>query len=98
MWFLPCISILHRCLYTDMDLRPGWARLQVMHAPGDCRLHTHTVLSWARLQVLDEIGVDLGATMGAAPRTKVAQRQQEPSTSRPNQETEGLEARLAALR
>eukprot|EP00891_Asterochloris_glomerata_P001898 jgi/Astpho2/1898/Aster-00417 len=48
--------------------------------------------------VLDEIGVDLGATMGAAPRTKVAQRQQEPSTSRPNQETEGLEARLAALR
>ena len=53
-------------------------------------------LAW--LQVLDEIGVDLGATMGAAPRTKIAQKQQEASTSKNDQETEDLAARLAALR
>ena len=36
--------------------------------------------------------------MGAAPRTKIAQKQQEASTSKNDQETEDLAARLAALR
>ena len=95
---LPCGSTSSPLPLITLNLRPGLAGPRVMHAPGHWQLHARTVLRWDWLQVLDEIGVDLGATMGAAPRTKIAQKQQEASSSRNDQETEDLVARLAALR
>lgn len=48
------------------------------------------------LQVLDEIGVDLQAMMGAAPQRKVPAQQQPVATS--DSELQDLQARLAMLR
>jgi hypothetical protein len=51
------------------------------------------------LQVLDEIGVDLQAMMGAAPQRKVpAQQQPAAAAATSDSELESLQARLAMLR
>lgn len=53
------------------------------------------------MQVLDEIGIDISSNLAAAPRQKVAQRQQtqeEASTSKEDAEADDLLARLAALK
>ena len=49
------------------------------------------------MQVLDEIGVDVGAQMGSAPTKKVAAKQNVPSAQQ-DEENESLTARLAALK
>jgi hypothetical protein len=49
------------------------------------------------LQVLDEIGVDLSALMGAAPQRKVAQ-QQPAAAATSDSELQDLQARLAMLK
>jgi len=54
------------------------------------------ILTWS--QVLDSIGVDLGAQLGNAPRTKVPARAT-PAAAQPEGENdEALIARLAALK
>lgn len=49
-------------------------------------------------QVLDEIGVDLSALMGAAPQRKVAQQQPAAVAATSDSELQDLQARLAMLR
>lgn len=50
------------------------------------------------VQVLDEIGVDLSAMMGAAPQRKVAQQQPAAAAATSDNELQDLQARLAMLR
>jgi hypothetical protein len=52
----------------------------------------------AYAQVLDEIGVDLSALMGAAPQRKVAQQQPAAVAATSDSELQDLQARLAMLR
>lgn len=58
------------------------------------------VPAFAILQVLDEIGVDLTAALGAAPQRKVATAQPAAAaaTANENAELQDLAARLAMLR
>ena len=52
------------------------------------------------LQVLDEIGVDLTASMASAPKSRLQQRQAQAaaSSSKDTEEDDDLTARLSALR
>lgn len=49
-------------------------------------------------QVLDEIGIDLSAALGSAPKKRLAQTQAAPAAAATDEEYDGLAARLAGLR